>query len=265
MGKIFCGDCLEIIPQLPNNSVQVVITSPPYAMQRKQYQGVTEEAYPQWTVDWMSKLEGKLKENGSVLVVIRPNIRNGEISDYVLRTRIAVRESGWKECEELIWYKPDAPPLGSTKRPRRTWEKILWFSKTGKPFIDLFACGNKNSTRTGGFEGSNRFGEGGDSPIAANQNRNLKEGTSRITDVIVSYICQIEKGIMHPAMYPCTLADFLVKTFSKEGDLVLDPFAGSGQTALSCIRNNREYCLIDNDEEYIKISLERIEKLKLFS
>jgi site-specific DNA-methyltransferase (adenine-specific) len=262
MKNILCGDVQESIQKLPDDSIQAVITSPPYAMQRKLYQGVTEKDYPQWTVDWMQKLDGKLKGDGSVLIVIRPNISNGEVSDYVLRTRLAVREAGWKECEELIWYKPDGPPLGSTKRPRRAWEKILWFSKTGKPFVDLYACGNKNSTRTGGFEGSNRFGEGGDSPIAANQNRNgLKRGTSRITDVITSCICHIERGVMHPAMYPPTLVDFLVKTFSREGDTVLDPFGGSGQTAMSCVRNNRDYCLIDNNEEYIELAKDRIKSI----
>ena len=100
----------------------------------------------------MSALAPKMRPDGSVFVVIRPHLRGGVLSDYVLRTRLALREAGWHECEELIWLKPDAPPLGSLKRPRRTWEAISWFSRCAQPYCDLKACG-KESDRLG-FEGS---------------------------------------------------------------------------------------------------------------
>src|ERR1039457_4275411 len=90
----------------------------------------------------MAALRPKLTGDGSVLIVIRSHVRDGVVSDYVLKTRLALRNDGWKECEELIWLKPNAPPLGSDYRPRRTWEHILWFSKTPKPYIDLRANGS---------------------------------------------------------------------------------------------------------------------------
>ena len=127
--------------------------SPPYAEQRAgHYEGVSEEDYPDFTVQWMTALAPKMTPDGSVFLVIRPHVRDGVLSDYVLRTRLAVREAGWHECEELIWLKPDAPPLGSQKRPRRAWESILWFSRSAQPYADLKACG-KESDRLG-FEGS---------------------------------------------------------------------------------------------------------------
>jgi site-specific DNA-methyltransferase (adenine-specific)/site-specific DNA-methyltransferase (cytosine-N4-specific) len=141
-GTIICGDALALIPTLPDRSVQLVLTSPPYAMQRRrQYGGIPEKDYPAWMVAIMAALRLKLTADGSVLLVIRSHVRDGVVSDYVLRTRLALREDGWCECEELIWLKPDAPPLGSKHRPRRTWENILWFSKTPKPYIDLRAAG----------------------------------------------------------------------------------------------------------------------------
>ena len=70
----------------------------------------------------MTALSPKMTPDGSVFLVIRPHVRDGVLSDYVLRTRLALREAGWHECEELIWLKPDAPPLGSKLRPRRAWE-----------------------------------------------------------------------------------------------------------------------------------------------
>ena len=73
----------------------------------------------------------KMTPDGSVLSSIRPHVKDGVLSDYVLRTRLALRETGWHECEELIWLKPDAPPLGSKLRPRRAWEAS--FGSAGVP------------------------------------------------------------------------------------------------------------------------------------
>lgn len=257
--QILCGDCRELAKQLDDKSVHLVPCSPPYAMQRKNlYGGIPEDEYPAWTVSWMNALKPKLADGASVFIVIRPNIREGQISDYVLKTRLAVREAGWVECEELIWYKPDAPPLGSIKRPRRNWESILWFSQTSSPYVDLKTCGNAESTRTGGFAGSDRFGEGGTSPIAANQCRTLVEGTSRCSDVIRVAIGTMDKGVQHPAMYPQGVPEFLVQTFSRPGDLILDPFCGSGQTCLTSRRLGRRYLGFDISEDYVFLTTKRL-------
>ena len=129
-GPVLRGDCLDLIPTLDDGSVSLVVTSPPYADQRVgHYEGVSEEDYPDFTVQWMTALAPKMTPDGSVFLVIRSHVKNGVLSDYVMRTRLAVRESGWHECEELVWFKPDAPPLGSKLRPRRAWESILWFSR----------------------------------------------------------------------------------------------------------------------------------------
>ena len=141
-GPVLHGDCLDLIPTLEDGSVSLVVTSPPYADQRAgHYEGVSEDDYPDFTVQWITALAPKMRPDGSVFVVIRPHLRGGILSDYVLRTRLAVREAGWHECEELIWLKPDAPPLGSRLRPRRTWESVLWFSRNPQPYTDLIACG----------------------------------------------------------------------------------------------------------------------------
>ena len=122
-GPVLHGDCLDLIPTLEDESVSLVVTSPPYAQQRAgHYEGIPEEDYPDFTVQWMTALAPKMTPDGSVFLVIRPHVRDGVLSDYVLRTRLALREAGWHECEELIWLKPDAPPLGSKLRPRRAWE-----------------------------------------------------------------------------------------------------------------------------------------------
>ena len=256
-GPVLHGDCLDLIPTLEDGSVSLVVTSPPYAEQRAgHYEGIPEEDYPDFTVQWMDALRPKLTKDGSVLIVIRPHLRGGVISDYVLRTRLALRESGWHECEELIWYKSDAPPLGSLKRPRRTWESVLWFSKSPQPYCDLKACG-RESERVG-FEGSLRFGVGGDSPLSRVQAAGCTNGVARITDVIVANVGGNEPGLDHPAVFPLALAEQLIRTFSQEGDMVVDPFCGSGQTLLAAKGCGRRYLGIEREEKYVRIALGRL-------
>ena len=251
------GDCLDLIPTLEDGSVSLVVTSPPYAEQRNgHYGGVPEDDYPEFTVQWMTALAPKLTPDGSVLLVIRPHVRDGVLSDYVMRTRLALREAGWHECEELIWLKPDAPPLGSLKRPRRTWESVLWFSRSAQPYCDLKACG-KESDRVG-FEGSFRFGVGGVSPVNSGQSAGCMNGISRISDVILAPIGANEPGLDHPAVFPLALAEQLVRTFSQQGDLVLDCFCGSGQTLLAAKNCGRRYLGIEREAKYVRITLQRL-------
>jgi site-specific DNA-methyltransferase (adenine-specific) len=257
--RVLHGDCNDLIPTLEDGTVALVITSPPYADQRSgHYQGIPEKVYPDFTVRWMESVCPKLREDASVFVVIRPHLRGGILSDYVLRTRLALREAGWNECEELIWYKPDAPPLGSIKRPRRTWESILWFARAAQPFSDLTASGRESDCL--GFIGSLRFGVGGDSPVNNVRNFGRGQGIARVSDVIQAPIGPgaREPGVDHPAMFPVALADQLIRTFSQEGDLVLDPFCGSGQTLLAAKNCGRRFLGIDREERYVEIALERL-------
>lgn len=255
------GDCLDLIPTLGDGSVGLVVTSPPYAEQRKgHYGGVPESAYPEFTAQWMEALRPKLREDGSVLIVIRPHLRDGVLSDYVLRTRLALREAGWCECEELIWAKPSSPPLGSKLRPRRAWESILWFGKSAQPYADLKACG-KESDRLG-FDGSIKFAGDGISRKTGwhpgVESFGIGSGVARVTDLIVVPVGCEERGVDHPAMFPVGLAERLIRTFSMGGDLVLDPFCGSGQALLAAKVCGRRYLGIERDERYVGIALERL-------
>ena len=259
--SVLCGDCISLIPQLDDGSVSLVVTSPPYCEQRAgHYEGVPEDQYPEFTVAWMAALRPKLREDGSVLIVIRPHLRDGIVSDYVLRTRLALRDQDWCECEELIWFKPNAPPLGSKVRPRRSWESILWYSGSNKPYCDLKACG-KESSRIG-FDGSVRFADQGVSdqtgwhPCVESVGQGI--GTARVPDVVVVPVGTEEPRVDHPAVFPLALADQLVRTFSQEGDLVLDPFCGSGQTLLAAKGCGRRYLGIEREEKFVKVALGRL-------
>ena len=190
------------------------------------YPGVPESEYAEFTVEWMSKLRDKLADDGSVLFVIRPHLKKGVIADYVLRTQLALREAGWNECEKLIWLKEDGGGCtGSNKRPRRTYEEILWFSKTHDPYIDTKACGQWSENIT--FRGSTRSGDGNKLPMPT---KRRQSGRTRLTDVISVPMGEIAKGVQHPAMFPISLAERLIQTFCPQDGTVLDPFVGSGRS-----------------------------------
>ncbi len=255
LNKAHCLDVIEGFKQMDDNSVDLIVTSPPYAEQRKlQYGGISEKDYPLWTVTWMEEAKRVLKPNGSVFINIRPHLKEGEISDYTLKMRLALRQSGWKECEELIWIKPDSPPLGSIQRPRRAWESIHWFSKVHNPYCDPKANGTESSRI--GFE-NNKFEHGGISHIHAGQN-NAKRGIARSRDYIEVGTGRIEKGIPHPAMYPIELPDYLIKMCCPEDGVVCDPFVGSGTTLLSAKRLGVKYIGFDINGEYVDLANARI-------
>jgi site-specific DNA-methyltransferase (adenine-specific)/site-specific DNA-methyltransferase (cytosine-N4-specific) len=268
--QILEGDCVEVMRTLPPESVDAVITSPPYAMQRKStYGGVPEADYPAWTVAWMNEARRLMKPDGSVIINIRPHIKNGQISDYTLRTRLALREAGWCECEELIWRKPSAPPAGRIDRPRRTWESLHWFALHGSPYANPKAAGTPRTQHTEryaemdvkhkmavcngwdhGIRGGGKFG-----PI------------NRVTDVIevsqsfIRWERDVSAGVDHPAAYPSRLAEWVGKLICPQGGTILDPFSGSASTGVACIRNGWDYIGIEAMPEYAEMSRRRLEQV----
>lgn len=252
--RLHCvSQLLTAVKRLPDQCVDAVITSPPYAEQRKNlYGGVSESAYPQWTVDWMKEIKRVLKPEGNVAINIRPHVKNGEISDYTLRMRIALRDDGWKECDELIWIKPDSPPMGHKFRPRRSWESIHWFALTGSPYCDPKANG-KQSDRIG-LESKKGIGTYIDGTSKA------KSGIARCQDYVAIGTSQVDKSDYntHPAQYPEAMVSWLINLLCPVGGVVLDPFLGSGTTAVAAVNTGRIYLGTEIQEEYFKIAQKRI-------
>lgn len=252
------GDCLDVMRSLPNDSVDALITSPPYAMQRKaSYGGVPEREYPAWTVAWMTEAKRLLKPDGSAIINISPHMSGGQISDYVLRTRLALRDSGWLELDELIWHKTNAMPVGHVGRPRRSWESLLWYGKHPRAYAAPKANGLPSRWQTAVWKTGQHlrnpewgnFGGGrtGSTPaIARSQN-----------------IVSMSKGVEatgHPAPFPVDLAEWCGKLVCPPGGTILDPFSGSASTGVAAIRNGWNYIGIDAVEEYVDMSRARLEE-----
>lgn len=247
------ADLLDALPTLALGSIDAVVTSPPYAMQRvSTYGGVQEKDYPDWTVAWMEALKPALKDDGSVIINIRPHIKNGQISDYVLRTRLALRDAGWCECDELIWHKPDGMPTGSPRRPRRTWESLLWFGKHGRAWADPKAAGTEpvRTTRTWSNRANRNGWEHG------TYGGRSEPAISRVTD-IVRVAVKHKSDYDHPAPFPPALAEWCGKLICPPGGTILDPFAGSGSTAIAALHNGFQSVAIEREPEYARMIVDR--------
>jgi site-specific DNA-methyltransferase (adenine-specific) len=259
------GDCIDVMATMPAESVDALITSPPYAMQRKAtYGGVPEAEYPSWTVAWMREARRLLKPDGSVIINIRPHIRNGQISDYVLRTRLALRDAGWAELPELIWRKPDAAPTGSPNRPRRSWESLLWFAKHGQAWADPKANGTPMgpSALKYGHEGMGRTADRNGwqhSLIGATRFGPVARCTDVVDVSCINVRWERHPGFDHPAPFPIGVAEWCSRLICPHGGTILDPFSGSASTGVAAIRNGWDYIGIEAMHEYADMSRRRLE------
>jgi site-specific DNA-methyltransferase (adenine-specific) len=250
---------------MPADSVDAIVTSPPYAEQRKStYGGIPEAEYPAWTVAWMAEARRLLKPNGSAIINIRPHVKNGQLADYVLRTRLALRDDGWAELPELIWRKPSAPPTGARNRPRRTWESLLWFAHHGKAWADPKANGRPTSDHT------RKYGQkhvGNDTAKRLGWDHGIKAGgtfgeVTRCADVMEASTINTRweryPGFDHPAPFPIGVAEWCGRLICPPGGTILDPFSGSASTGVAAIRNDWDYIGIDAVQEYVQMSQERL-------
>lgn len=248
---LWLGDCREVLPRLPDESIDAIVTSPPYALQRASfYGGVPEHLYPAWTVGWLTLLRPALRSQGSVLLNIREHVQDGQISDYVHRTRLAVREAGWCECDELIWIKDASPPVGAIARPRRSWERILWFSLSSRPWCDTKANGHQSS-RIGMQARQHSTWVAG--------SRSEHDGIARSPDYVVMPVGEPTGGrTEHPAAYPVRLAEWCIKLVVPPGGMVVDPFVGSGSTLIAAKRLGCRAVGVELERRYIDVAIKRL-------
>jgi site-specific DNA-methyltransferase (adenine-specific) len=251
---IYHGDCREVMGEI--GVVNAVVTSPPYAEQRaKQYASVSEADYPMFTTRWMSLVP--LALDGSVIIAIRSHLRDGFVSDYVLRTRLALSYVGWGECEELIWFKTGGGvgPYGSRYRPRRAWESLLWFSRSGRPWVDVKA--NGTPTKRTLARGSKRKGEGEYISAVGPQTAGDPTRCEDVVMVPAGRWTNLGSG-EHPAPFPPDLAAWCVNLIVPADGVVLDPFCGSGATLVAAARTGRKAIGIELEERYCEIAAKRL-------
>ena len=130
INQIFLGDCQRILQQLPNHSVDLIFTSPPYADQRQaSYGGVKPDQYVQWFLPKVQEFWRVLKPTGTFVLNIKERVVDGERHTYVLELILKMREQGWLWTEEFIWHKKNSYPGKWPNRFRDNWERLIQFNK----------------------------------------------------------------------------------------------------------------------------------------
>ena len=133
LDNIIHGDCQEVLKDLPDDSVDLIFTSPPYADQRKStYGGIEPDEYVEWFMPKAAEFLRVLKPTGTFVLNIKERAVNGERHPYVIELILEMRKSGWLWTEEFIWHKKNSYPGKWPNRFRDNWERLIQFNKQRK-------------------------------------------------------------------------------------------------------------------------------------
>lgn len=263
--EILLGDCLELMKNIPDNSIDMVFTSPPYAERRKTtYGGIPENDYVDWFLPIGAEIKRILKPTGSFFLNIKPHTNKGERSLYVFDLVCQLkREIGFMFVEEYCWTKNAFP--GSLKgRFKNAFEPVYHFTK-GNPNQITFnpiACGTpmkeESIARTYRKQcGAPKNGSGMTGMNTTNI-RNLEFARPSNVINVNNVSNQFSDKQLHPATFPEGLVEFFVKSFTNENDIVLDPFGGSGTTGIVCKNHKRQFILMEKQQEYFELIQKRV-------
>lgn len=239
--KLLKGDCLELMKDIPDGSIDMILADLPYGTTACKWDTIIPFE-PLW-----KQYERVIKDNGAIVLTASQPF-----------TSALVMSNAERFCYSWVWNKMFGANFVQAKRqPLKTHEDIVVFSKTGKmPFYNpqmtlrdkpIIKGGNKQSKAIpiAVTEASKKFGE-------SKKVYTHKYPTSQIT-----YNVREGRGL-HPTQKPVALFEYLIKTYTNEGDTVLDNVMGSGTTGVACKNLNRNFIGIELDSEYFKIAEQRI-------
>lgn len=262
IAEFYLGDCLETLKSFENNSIDLIVTSPPYADQRKStYGGIHADEYVNWFLPITKELLRVLKPTGTFILNIKEKVSNGERHIYILNLILEMRKQGWLWTEEFIWHKKNCHPGKWPNRFRDAWERLLQFNKNKKfnmyqdavrvPIGDWAKTRLKNLSETDKKRDNSRVGSG------FGKNISNWVGREMVYPSNVVHLATESSNKSHSATFPIDLPLWFIKLFTKEKDLVLDPFLGSGTTSVAASLLNRNPIGIEILPEYYKIAIER--------
>ncbi len=255
--RVYCGDCLDIMSEMPDESVDLIVTSPPYADARKHtYGGIPPKDYVDWFVPRAVEMRRILKPTGSFILNIKEKVEEGERHTYVLDLILALkRQVDFRWTEEYIWHKTTAMPGKWKYRFRDSWERILHFTKTRNVKMNQDAVkvpiGDWTDARLSNLsENDYKRMPSSTNQITARRMANWA-GKKKVYPTNVLHKAPVCHNTGHSAAFPEWLPDFYIKLLTNKGDTVLDPFVGSGTTYRVATRLGRVAVGIDMVQEYV--------------
>lgn len=265
--QILFGDCENILKDVPDDFVDLIFTSPPYADQRKKtYGGIKPNDYVDWFLPKAQHFYRVLKPTGTFVLNIKERVVNGERHTYVMQLILELRKQGWLWTEEFIWHKKNSYPGKWPNRFRDGWERLLQFNKQRKFHMYQDAVkvpvGDWADTRLSKLSDTDRVRD--ESKVDSGFGKNISNWIGRDTvypDNVIHMATECSNR-NHSAVFPEKLPSWFINLFTKEGDLVLDPFMGSGTTAVAAVNLNRDFLGIDIQEQYCQISYERLKQVQ---
>ena len=257
------GDCLDVLLRLPDGCVDLVVTSPPYADRRKTtYGGIHPDRYVEWFMPRATQIRRVLKPQGSFVLNIKEKTSNGERHTYVIELILTMKESGWLWTEEYVWHKKNCYPGKWPNRFRDAWERCLQFNKQKKfkMFQEqvMVPVGDWAERRLANLSDTDKIRDESRSQSGFGKNVSKWIGRNKVYPTNVLHFATECGNRNHSAAFPPALPEWFIKLFTKEGDLVLDPFVGSGTTAVVCQSLNRRCIGIDTDHDYCQLALDRL-------
>lgn len=277
--KIFFGDALELFDNIEDDSIDLVITSPPYAdtiFYGDDVENKTLLEYPEWFAEIGKKIKRVLKPSGSFILNINDRVEKKERSLYAMKTVIALKEiSGLKFHDTYIWAKQSGLPTGNKKRLNDKFEYIFHFVKDtslNKCNMDIVREPYAKNTlgriyRPDGTIKEVGINDGVDSKgKIKNKSKKLKlNPLGKIpTNVFTFQTAGVLRGenyvgSEHPAAFHPDLPKWFINWLTDEDDVVLDPFIGSGTVAEVCVEMKRKYIGMELNKNYEDIILRRIQ------
>jgi DNA modification methylase len=292
-GAAYLGDSLDLLRSLPSGKVNLVVTSPPYALHfKKEYGNKSKKEYVEWFLPFATEIHRILAEDGSFVLNIGGSYNPGTPtrSLYHFKLLIAlVEQVGFHLAQECFWYNPAKMPVPAEWvtvrriRVRDSVEYVWWLSKTAWPkasnlsvlkeysedMIRLNRNGVRGTIRPSGHvirDSFDKIDAGGAIPTNVTEadlsdfpESMLKMGNNAAND---SYTKQCKEGgiKIHPARFPALLPKFFIKLLTDADDLVVDPFAGSNTTGAVAESLKRRWIASEAVEEYLKASTFRFEE-----
>lgn len=269
IANLYLGDCRDELKHLDDNSIDLIITSPPYADSRTQtYGGIKPQDYVSWFIPVTSELLRVLKPSGTFILNIKEKVVNGERHTYVIELILEMKKQGWLWTEELIWHKKNCYPGKWPNRFRDSWERLLQFNKNKKfnmyqeevmiPMGDWAKTRLKNLSETDKIRDNSRVGSGFGKRVANWLDRDKVYPTNVLH---MSTECNNKN---HSAVFPEALPEWFIKLFTKEGDWVLDPFMGSGTAITVAQKMGRNSVGIEILPEYYELAKNKIRPVEYF-